>query len=333
MERVLYVELPSGFGGESRRLPFYLAMEEYLAREKVETVGSSLFFMWQVNPTVIIGRNQVAENEVNLAYCREHGIEVYRRKSGGGCVFADQKNIMMSYITAHGGCVTETFSEYTEAVAKMLRDLGFDASASTRNDILIGDLKVSGNAYYHLSRSSIVHGTMLFEADLEVMSKAITPSQQKLQAKGVESVRSRVTMLSAYLTMGIDEFKSYARDKMSSGTLVLTPADVVAVEKLEQQYYSDDWIFKAKKPATTRSCRIEGVGEIQASVATDDDGRISNVDFTGDFFVASEQDSLLVDRLRGANYNPQDVVKAMEGFSVGNVISGMSNEQLIELLF
>lgn len=331
MKRMLYIELPQSGGDNNRRLPFYLAMEEYLAREVVAHFDVPLFFMWQVNPTVIIGRNQVAENEVNLAYCREQGIEVYRRKSGGGCVYADQKNIMMSYVAAHEGSVTETFEQYTGSIAEMLRGLGLDASASTRNDVLISGSKVSGNAYYHLPHSSIVHGTMLFEADLEVMSKAITPSQLKLQSKGVESVRSRVTMLSKYLGMDIEEFKEYARHSLCSDSLVLTADAVARIEELEKHYYAEDWIYRAKKPSkVSRAQRIEGVGEVQADVKTDDTGRIATVNFTGDFFFDEE---LLTDRLRGVNYNPEDVVKAIEGFSAGNVISGMTNEQLMELLF
>lgn len=81
-----YIVLPDS---KCRKLPFYLAMEEYVAN----TMPYDSFFMWQVKPTVIFGRNQVMENEVNLSYCREHGIEVYRRKSGGGCVYADMDNI------------------------------------------------------------------------------------------------------------------------------------------------------------------------------------------------------------------------------------------------
>ena len=96
-------------------------------------------------------------------------------------------------------------------------------------------------------------------------------------------------------------------------------------------YYADEWIYRAKKPSkSSRSQRFEGVGEVQADVKTDDAGRITDVDLTGDFFFDEE---LLTDRLRGVNYNPEDVVKAIEGFSAGNVISGMTNEQLMELLF
>ena len=108
-----------------RRLPFYLAMEEYVARRFDE----EFFFMWQVDPTVIFGRNQLIEREVNIDYCRNNGIAVYRRKSGGGCVFADMSNIMFSYIVSSDDVVT-TFSSYTERVAAMLRSLGLNAEST-----------------------------------------------------------------------------------------------------------------------------------------------------------------------------------------------------------
>ena len=92
-ETMIYVALPTN---QNRRLTFYLAMEEYVARH---FDGNDYFFMWQVEPTVIFGRNQLIENEVNMDYCHKHGINTFRRKSGGGCVYADMDNIMFSYIT------------------------------------------------------------------------------------------------------------------------------------------------------------------------------------------------------------------------------------------
>ncbi|RKV70735.1 MAG: lipoate--protein ligase family protein, partial [Alloprevotella sp.] len=144
-----------------RKLSFYLATEEFLARH---TDLDECFFMWQVRPTVIFGRNQLIENEVNLDYCREHGIETYRRKSGGGCVYADMNNIMFSYVN-HGENITFTFDRYINMVVDVLRELGVEAYTSGRNDILIDGKKVSGNAFYHIPHRNIVHGTMLFDTD------------------------------------------------------------------------------------------------------------------------------------------------------------------------
>lgn len=94
---------------QTHRLSFYLAMEEYIARHLLHQ--DDCFFMWQVEPSVIFGRNQVPQNEVNIEYCIENGIQTYRRKSGGGCVYADQSNVMLSYITPDAN-VTDTFSRY-----------------------------------------------------------------------------------------------------------------------------------------------------------------------------------------------------------------------------
>lgn len=174
---MIYVTLPTTT--EEKRLTYYLAMEEYVARHME---SDEYFFMWQVTPTVIFGRNQLIQSEINLEYCRTHGINTFRRKSGGGCVYADKSNIMFSYIT-HNENVNLTFSKYIGMVVEMLRKLGVPATASGRNDIMIGDRKVSGNAFYHIPGRSIVHGTMLYDTNMQNMVGAITPSDEKLVSR------------------------------------------------------------------------------------------------------------------------------------------------------
>ena len=179
-----------------RSLAFYLAMEEFVARE----VEGEAFFVWRVEPTVIFGRNQVLENEVNLEYCRKHGVDVVRRKSGGGCVYSDLGNIMVSYVSRRGD-VSEVFDRYMTALTEALRALGVPAEKSGRNDILVEGRKVSGNAFHQLPDRSIVHGTLLYSTDLEALTEAIKPPVEKLQRHGVESVRQRVMNLSEYVAL------------------------------------------------------------------------------------------------------------------------------------
>ena len=112
-----YISLPDE---QQRHLSFYLAMEEYVAREMD---CDDAFFMWQVDPTVIFGRNQVMENEVNIDYCRRHHIEIVRRKSGGGCVYADRSNVMFSYITKEDN-VNFTYNRYINMLLLVLHELG-----------------------------------------------------------------------------------------------------------------------------------------------------------------------------------------------------------------
>ena len=232
-----YLTLPSD---EPRRLSFYLAMEEFAARQL--RFEDDVFFMWQVEPTVIFGRNQVIENEVNLDYCREHGIQFYRRKSGGGCVYADHSNVMISYITRSDEVVT-TFSRYMQMLTAMLSDLGLPATSTQNNDVLIDGRKVSGNTFYHLPGYSIVHGTLLYDTDMEHMLHAITPPQTKLDKHGVQSVRQRITLLKDYTTLPLAELKTYIRDRLCDRTYSLSRTDVEAISDIEQEYLNPSFIY------------------------------------------------------------------------------------------
>ena len=321
-----YLSLPDN---ATRILPFYLAMEEYAAR----IIGEDdIFFMWQVDPTVIFGRNQLINNEVNVEYCREHGIAFYRRRSGGGCVYADRDNIMFSYITRSDEVQT-TFSHYTSAVAAMLRGLGLDASASDRNDVLIGNRKVSGNAFYHIPGRSIVHGTMLFDTNMEHMLNAITPSREKLTSKGVESVRSHITTLREHLSMDIEDFKRYVRDTMCDGEIQLTADDVTEIEHITEAYLEPSFVW-GNDPhyETTRGGRIEGVGSIYVTVELNHD-KIHDLKLTGDFLpICDDARVAMLDKLHGVKLEADDLQKALTGSDAGQWIMNLTNEQLITLL-
>ena len=221
-----------------RRLSFYLAMEEYIARH---LEADDYFFMWQVEPSVIFGRNQVAENEVNFDYCREHGIKIYRRKSGGGCVYADQDNVMMSFVTPEEN-VGLTFNRFVNMLLLVLRKLGVEATGTTHNDVMIGDRKVSGTAFYHLPGRSIVHSTMLYDTNMDHMLNAITPGPEKLEAKGIKSVRQRITLLKDYTSLTLDAFKDFVRETLCDGERVLTTEEVKGIEELEQTYLDKDFV-------------------------------------------------------------------------------------------
>ena len=231
-----YVALPFQ---EPRRLSFYLAMEEFVARHTDEP---DAFFMWQVEPSVIFGRNQVLENEVNVAYCREHGISLYRRKSGGGCVYADMDNLMLSFVTSEEN-VNFAFNRFVNMVLLVLRKLGIAATGTSHNDIMIGDRKVCGTACYHLEGRSIVHSTMLFDTNMDHMLNAITPSREKLAKKGIESVRQRITLLKDYTTLdSVEALKALIRETLCEGERLLTASEVASVEAIEATYLQEEFI-------------------------------------------------------------------------------------------
>lgn len=217
----------------ARRLSFYLATEEFVARQQL---ADDAFFLWQVEPSVIYGRNQVVENEVNMEYCQAHGIQLFQRKSGGGCVYADRDNLMLSFITKEEQ-VGFAFNRFVNMVLLVLRKMGVEATGTRHNDIMIGDRKVCGTACRKMPSGSIVHSTMLYDTNMEHMLHAITPTQQKLAKNGVESVRQRITLLKNYTSLTLEEVKKLIICTLCDSERILTADEVAQIEKIEEQYY------------------------------------------------------------------------------------------------
>ena len=234
-----YITLPKGTG--EKQVPFFLATEEWAAR--YVTDEADLFMMWQVGPSVIFGRNQVVEAEVNLDYCRRNGIATFRRKSGGGCVYADMGNVMFSFITKDEN-VSFTYNRFMNMMVLVLQRAGVEATSTRHNDVLVSGRKVSGTAYYHLPGASIVHGTMLYDTTMEHMVNAITPPQQKLEKNGVQSVRQRIGLLKDYVGLSLPELMAFVRQTLCDGELLVTESDVKAIETIEQEYLRDDFIYR-----------------------------------------------------------------------------------------
>lgn len=213
-----------------RRLVFYLAMEEWLAAK-----GGSSFFLWQTAPTVIYGRNQDPESEFDVDYCRHNGIEFYRRKSGGGCVYSDRGNLMLSYIVPETG-VEKVFSGYLDKLASVLRSLGAPAVVTEHNDVTVDGRKVSGNAFFCQARSSIVHGTLLIDSDFDTMQRILRPSAEKLARHSVKSVRARVGNLKDTLDIPVSAIREALISSFCSDERCLTGAEIAEIEKIEKTY-------------------------------------------------------------------------------------------------
>lgn len=257
---MVYVNIPEN---KNRLLTFYLAAEEYVANNFDR---KDYFFMWQVNPTVIFGRNQLIENEVNLEYCKNHDIKTFRRKSGGGCVYADMNNIMLSYITDEGN-VNFTFNKYINLIVFMLNKLGVNAVASGRNDIMIDGRKVSGNAFYHTPKRNIVHGTMLYDTDMQNMVGSITPSDTKLISKGIQSVRQHITLLKDYIDLSLEEFKAFMKQQLCDEEITLTEEDIEQIKIIEQEYLSKEFIYgNNPKYNIISKQRINDVGDMEIRI-------------------------------------------------------------------
>ena len=237
-----YINLP-----DNKSLMWYLAAEEYYAHHLVSILAEehateecAIFFTWIVPPTVIFGRHQVMENEVNVDFCKKHGIAICQRKSGGGCVYSDQGNLMISYISAnkHSQLV---FQKYLDLLSLFLQSIGYDAVKSTHNDIMVGKYKVSGNACFTLPEATIVHGTLMYDVDFEMLQHAITPSGEKLAKHGVDSVRQRVANLKnlphSHMLESIDGLRDAIISAWMKGIYDVSDEDIRAIDQIVKNLF------------------------------------------------------------------------------------------------
>ena len=227
-----------------------LAIEECLMRSVRD--GGPVLYLWQNERTVVIGRNQCASAECDVNRLEADGGHLARRRSGGGAVYHDLGNLNFTFVT--------TAREYdqavnTDVILDAVRSLGIDAERTGRNDLVAGGgRKFSGHAYYHNGQASMHHGTIMVAVDVEALGRYLTVSPLKLGAKGVRSVRSRVTNLQALKPgISVDELKAAIRASFAAahgGSVVLEDAsvlDAAEIERARRRFASREWLFRGEK--------------------------------------------------------------------------------------
>jgi len=315
---------------EERRAAFYLAAEEYVAETFNE---GNYIFTWQLSPTCVFGRNQIPHSELDINFCNQNGIDLCRRKSGGGTIFADRNNIMISLITP--ACDVESlFAEYAEMVSSGLRKLGAPTMVSGRNDIILEDgRKVCGNAFYHQANRNIVHGTMLYGTDVEKMIGALTPDKAKLESKGVVSVKSRIGELKEYLPFNVTTLRSRLIIMLTDKSLELSEEDIKSIEELEQTYYATTYLWGHKaKSDICRTERIEQCGTIHVDI-TLRGSLIESITLSGDFFeIGKNVQETFYNLFHEAPYNRAELKHILNQHHPEKLIRNLSENALLNLL-
>jgi len=313
---------------------YNLAFEEYVQTHR--QTGDYLI-LWQNKNAVIIGRNQNAEEEINAAFVKEHGIKVIRRNTGGGAVYHDMGNLNYSFITDAGDIAQRSANAFTGPVVKALKALGLDAEASGRNDILVSGRKVSGTAEHIIKGRILHHGTLLFASNPEMIAGALNPDPTKFASKSVKSVRSRVGNIQSFLPadMSLQGFWDYLKIALAEDGIVPTslPAEELAeVEKLKaEKYDSWDWNF-GRSPKFQRKCKNRysgGALEISLTVAK---GNIQDIRILGDFLGLTPVEPL-EDALKDCPYREEAVAAILDQFHLQEMLGGIEKEEFLETLF
>lgn len=316
--------------------PYYnMAFDEYCLEHL--PIDEPVFYLWQNRPAVIVGFNQDVYAEVNLDYLHQNDIALVRRVTGGGAVYHDLGNLNYT-IVGRSEDLERDYPEYAGLMMKALQQLGVPATLSGRNDILVDGKKVSGFAKRVSNNRLMVHGTLMYQVDLDVLTKVLNPSATKLQSKGVASVRSRVANLCDYLPniSSVQDFSHQLEQILSSG--YADQEYVLAAEALEQiqqtardKFAQREWNYgRSPKATLTRSARLAcGTVEIHLSVV---ENQVEACHFGGDF-LGNLPMGEIEQALIGVPYNVETVREALSVFEITDYLDGVEVDSLLSLLF
>lgn len=316
---------------------FNLAAEEYVF--DCLPTDRMYVMLWQNDNAIIIGKHQNTLAQIDQAFVEEKGIRVVRRRSGGGAVYHDLGNLNFTIITDAGDSGELDFGRFCDIVLRALARVGIHGERNGRNDMTIGGKKFSGNAQYVRGGRVMHHGTILFDSDTGILSRALQVDPEKIRAKGVDSVRSRVTNVRPHLPedMTLAQFRRVLLDSILQDypgeEMRFTPYELSQIEGIKASRY-DTWQWNyGRSPACTllRKQRIEGCGTVEAYL-TVDKGCITALEFRGDFFSAREPEAL-AQSLIGCPYRREDLEERLKGEEISRYFMGLDRAELVRLLW
>lgn len=314
-----------------------LAIEEYALKHLPADDSYLLFYINE--PSIIIGKHQNTIEEINAEYVRDQGIHVVRRLSGGGAVYHDLGNLNFSFITKDDGQSFHNFRKFTEPVIEALRSLGVEAELTGRNDIQVGERKISGNAQFSTRGRMFSHGTLLFDSEIDSVVSALNVNPEKIQSKGTKSIRSRVANIKEFLSkpMTIEQFRAellrsiFGMDPDQVPQYKLTEEDWRQIERISAERYRNwDWNYGESPKCNIRNSKRFPIGIVDIRLDVED-GRIQLAKIFGDFFGVGDVADI-EERLQGARYEEQSVREALQGVDIKHYFGNLEFDSFIRLV-
>ena len=316
---------------------FNIALEEYCFKKLKDE--DEIFLLWINEPSIIVGKYQNTIEEINTEYTREKGIHVIRRISGGGAVYHDLNNLNYTIISNRDkGQEGFNFKEFSKPIIETLAELGVKAEFTGRNDLEIDGQKFCGNAQAYIKDRVMHHGCLLFNVDFSALGDALKVSKDKIESKGVKSVRSRVTNILPHLKtpITVEEFGDKIMEYMKKQypdmkEYVFSKEELDYIAKRAEVKRSWEWNYgESPEFNITRGKRFKN-GKIQI-FATVENSRIKNIKFYGDFFGKNEDLSEIENLLKNVKYTVEDVKEKLESIDIGEYFSKFTVDEIVEVI-
>jgi len=307
---------------------FFFGLEEYLIKDWNTT--EDLFMLWKVKPTVMIGRHQVTTMELDESYVKMHGIDVVRRNSGGGAVYTDPGCLQFSFITdkMHH---QDIFKSHVSSIIAALKKIGIAAEFTGRNDIVVDGQKFSGNAEYIYKDKMVIHGTILFDTNMDHLIGALTPDKSKLTKHAISSVKSRVVNISTKTDMPLDEFYDYIVKEVSTDVLEMDSFDLKKIHTYEQKFSLDIWNY-GKNPAYEYNKTMSfSSGQYTAQVKVKKN-IVEDFHLTGDYFAVGDISAFLHFFINQP-FTKESFVRITKEHKVKDYIYELKRTEFLQLFF
>ncbi|TAF66040.1 MAG: lipoate--protein ligase [Cytophagales bacterium] len=314
-----------------------LALEEYIVRNFDAEEDYLLFYI--NSPSLIIGKHQNTIEEINPDYVKENNINVVRRISGGGTVYHDLGNLNFSFLTRYDTSKVNNFEQFTRPIVNALQKLGVPAEMTGRNDIVAEGRKISGNAQFSTTKKMFSHGTLLFNSEIDSIVSALQVKADKIESKGIKSVRSRVANISEFLKepLTMEQFKAYLLEQIFQTTLdkipkaLLTEQDWKAIEELSKQKYQTwEWNYGRSPEFDIQRVNRFDFGQIDARMQVKE-GSIIQIKFYGDFLAHGDL-SEVENLLQGEKYENKAIAEALESLDLSEYFGNISAQNLANFL-